>query len=105
VRQRFERNLPSGRAERASTISEVLHTLDYRQHLAGAPRHGDATLRGEAADDHEVIVTFRELARTRTRTQRRESYLLPPNGFSVVLSLNSAGRSISEARRFPSCCS
>jgi hypothetical protein len=48
-------------------------------------------------------VTFRELART--RTQRRESYLSPPNGLSVVLSLNSAGRSISEARRFPSCCS
>ncbi|HEX3417257.1 MAG TPA: hypothetical protein VHT21_12760 [Stellaceae bacterium] len=52
---------------------------------------------------NEVIVTFRELART--LTQRRESYLSPPNGFSVVLSLNSAGRSISEARRFPSCCS
>jgi hypothetical protein len=49
----------------------------------------------DAADDHEVIVTFRELART--RTQRRESYLSPPNGFSVALSLNSAGRLISEA--------
>ena len=69
-----------------------------------AVRHGDAALQGrDAADDHEVIVTFRELART--RTQRRESYLSPPNGLSVVLSLNSAGRSISEARRFPSCCS
>ena len=70
----------------------------------GAVRDGDAALQGrDAADDHEVIVTFRELART--RTLRRESYLSPPNGFSVVLSLNSAGRSISEARRFPSCCS
>jgi hypothetical protein len=41
------------------------------------------------------FVTFRELART--RTQRRESDLSPPNGFSVALSLNSAGRLISEA--------
>jgi hypothetical protein len=29
---------------------------------AGAVRHGDAALQGrDAADDHEVIVTFREL--------------------------------------------
>jgi hypothetical protein len=64
----------------------------------------DAALQGrDAADDHEIIVTFRELART--RRQRRESYLSPPNGFSVVVSLNSVGRLISEARRFPSCCS
>ena len=71
---------------------------------AGAVRDGDAALQGQdAADDHEVIVTFRELPRT--RTQRRESYLSPPNGLSVVLSLNSAGPSISEARRCPSCCS
>ena len=42
-----------------------------RQRLAGAVRHEDAALQGrDTADDHEVIVTFRELART--RTQRRE---------------------------------
>ena len=104
-RRRRDRRAVLSRFPRAVSQQTAQHqparTVKRR---AGAVRDGDAALQGQdAADDHEVIVTFGELART--RTQRRESYLSPPNGLSVVLSLNSAGRSISEARRFPSCCS
>jgi len=37
-------------------------------------------------------------AKTGSCRRRRERYLSPPNGFIVVLSLCSAGRSIPEAR-------
>jgi hypothetical protein len=48
---------PGKKVETArSPTAKSSHALAHRQHLAGAARHGDAALQGDAADDHEVIV-------------------------------------------------
>ena len=61
-------------------------------------------LRARADESRDRASHRHSWSRTAPR-QRRKSYLSPPNGFIVALSLNSAGGSISKARRFPSCCS
>jgi len=57
------------------------------------------------ADESRDRAPYRHSWSRTAPRQRRKSYLSPPNGFIVALSLNSAGGSISKARRFPSCCS
>jgi len=61
-------------------------------------------LRARADESRDRAPYRHSWSRTAPR-QWRKSYLSPPNGFIVALSLNSAGGSISKARRFPSCCS
>jgi hypothetical protein len=70
------------------------HGQQRRSPTASCHSNPIGVIAGSGYIVRELSLTFRELART--RTQRRESYLSPPNGFSVALSLNSAGRLISE---------